>query len=331
MGIFSKSKWLLTVLLAAILLCGCGGPAASTPSGPQSPDSGAPGGFDVPGEDTAGEGAGVRNTDGLEGSYYNDFLRLTLILDGSGGCRLSGTEEAKGRYAAEGQTLTLTFDGKTETAVLDADGDIQFEGRKGYFFRDWNKWGITELETGTADYAASAAAEHTSITDNGDGTLRFRDFDNALAFTYPASMELSETELIGGDAVEDGKGGCVAGRNVTALYSTHKGTVDEFLEDYVRNFTFPDFTLLYDGVQSYERLTLLHEGIQGRLAAATLVIRGGGGAEIAVKVILYTSTYPDSTVNYICKTIFAPKETEGGVEALETAVTDMGAVRIVAQ
>ena len=76
----------------------------------------------------------------------------------------------------------------------------------------------------------------------------------------------------------------------------------------------------------FEGFTLLHEGIEGRLAAATLQMTDGE-QPIAVKSVLYTSTFADGTVNYICKTTLAPAEDEGALEALAAAVTDMGAVR----
>lgn len=285
--------------------------------------------YDVPGEDAADAGGEQENlqvvTDGLDGSYYNDYLRMTLVLDGAGGCTLTGGgADALGGYKrGEDGALALDFGARQETAAVDADGDITIEGLSGYFLRDWTFWGIT------ADEAAAAVPEkaaQTGVVDNGDGTLRFRDLENGVAFTYADGMAVLRDEIVGGVAVRSGAEGCVTGRNVTELYFTHSGTDDEFLEDYVKTFVFADFTQLYGTLANYDGFTLLHEGVEGRLAAAAVMLKSADAEDfLQAKAILYTSTYPDGTVNYICKTVFAPPD---ALAALEAAVTDMGAVRL---
>lgn len=327
----------LTLFLAlglALPLSACGSFHLRGPASPTEAETAAPlelsgllnAPVDVPGEEASAsdpvpEAAGAAQpTDGLEGSYYNDFLRQTLVLDGAGGCSMGG---AAGGYRAEDGTLTLRFGSREEKATVDGDGDITVEGRTGYFLRDWSFWHITPAEAGTA---SEAPALRSGSEDNGDGTLRFRDFENAVAFTYPAGMTLRR-EIIGGAAVSDGQGGAVTGRNVTELYATHSGSDDEFLTDYIKTFVFADFNMLYGALSGYERLTLLHEGIEGRLAAATLLLNGAeDGQSYRAGTILYTSTFADGTVNYICKTVIAP---EGAEDSLESTVTDMSAVRLV--
>ena len=324
------SSGIITILLAVCLLlslsaCGREADTESTeaPAVTAAPDASP---FDVPGEDARQDEAGTVQfvTDGLDGRYYNDYLRMTLVLDGAGGCALTGGGAgSSGTYTAAEGGLTLDFDTGRETAVIDGDGDITIEGRVGYFLRDWDLWGITEDEAGGTDPVPSP---QIGTIDNGDGTLRYRDPKNGVAFTYPADMTVLRDTLIAGTAVSDGESGCVTGRNVTELYSTHNGTDDEFVEDYIRSFVFADFEMLYGGLAGYDALTILHEGIEGRLAAATLALRSVGSDEfIQAKVIFYTSTYADGTVNYICKTVFAP---QNRLEALESSVTDMGAVRL---
>lgn len=322
-------KYLCLPLSVCLLLGACGGPAAPAPaaSEPEAAVAEPVPGYDIPGEEAvAPEPETVQVvTDGLDGSYYNDYLRMTLMLDGVGGCTLAGgSTDAVGHYTAdESGALTLDFSTRQETAAIDADGDITIEGRTGRFLRDWDFWGITEAE---AAVAAPERAVRTGVTDNGDGTLRFRDLENGLAFTFDASLTLLQSELLAGAGVSDGAGGSVTGRNVTAMYVTTSGGDDEFLEDYVKTFVFPDFEALYGKIEEYGTLQFLHEGIEGRLAAASLSLKTAGTEEpLLVKVILYTSTYPDGTVNYICKTVFAPAER---ADALAAAVTDMGAVRL---
>ena len=89
-----------------------------------------------------------------------------------------------------------------------------------------------------------------------------------------------------------------------------------------------DFSVLYGDILSYDSLEILHEGIDGRLAAATLKLNSTE-ENVAAKAILYTSTFADGTVNYIVKTVYVPATLSGGTEALSAAVTDMGAVRPV--
>lgn len=320
-----KFRKIIPVLAALLLLSACGeggAPSAASPSGTAHPTAQGRGGYDVPGEEP--EAAAVLVTDGLEGSYYNDYLGLTLTLDGAGGFLLRGSrEDRSGTYASEENVLTLLSGEGTETASIDADGDLIIEGRSGYFLRDWARWGITVAEAGPA-----LSGTRTGESDNGDGTSRYRDIENGVAFTHEQGMEVLRGALVGAVVVTDGNGAYVTGRNVTELYSTNSGTDDEFLEDYIRSFVFGDFAALYGEILSYDGLELLHEGIDGRLAAATVYLKSAED-EVAVKAILYTSTFADGTVHYIAKTVFAPAALSGGTEALSAAVTDMGAVRTV--
>lgn len=311
---------LLALCLAALCACGTGGaPAATEAPKPEV------GGYDVPGEDAVPqESAAPTDTDGLEGSFYNDYLRLTLTLDGRGSCALTGSgAERVGTYAAGDGALRLGFPDGDVLARADDSGSYTLDGFTGRFLGDWDFWGITASEVGTASLSVFSG---DSILDNGDGTLRCRDFASGVAFTFPADYSLDTGLLISAAAVRDGRGGCVTGRNVTDLCYAGGDDFDTILEDYVKTFVFADFDLLYGSLVGFESFTLLHEGIEGRLAAATLQMTDGE-TPIAVKAVLYTSTYADGTVNYICKTVFAPAESEGALEALAAAVTDMGAVR----
>ena len=317
---------LLLALCVCVLASACGSavtapPAETAAPGADSEPAAVPP-YDVPGEEMDAEKpveTGAQTvTDGLEGDYYNDYLHLTLTLDGSGGCVMAG---AAGSYTAADGALTLDFDGRQESAVIDGDGDITIAGRTGYFLRDWDFWGITEAETG----GNAVRSVRTGVSDNGDGTYRLRDFENAIAVTYPSGMTADRDAVLSGVAIGNGSGAFVTGRNVTELYSTHSGTDDEFLSDYLRSFVFADSAALYGSMEGYAELTLLHEGIEGRLAAATVTLQCGGN-NVYAKAILYTSTYNDGTVNYVCKTVFAADAAEA--DDVAAAVTNMGAVRL---
>ncbi len=320
MRCLKKLTALLLTLCLAAALCACGGDTPPAPSA--KPETGT---YDVPGEDAAPqESAAPADTDGLEGQFYNDYLRLTLTLDGQGNCALTGSgTERVGSYAEESGTLRLSFGDGEVTARPDGSRNYALDGYTGRFLGDWSFWGITAAEVGAQSLAVFSGE---NVIDNGDGTLRWRDFANGVAFTCPADLTVDTALLISAAAVRDGKGGCVTGRNVTDLCYTGGDDYDAILEDYIKTFVFADFDLLYGSMVGFEGFTLLHEGIEGRLAAATLQMTDGE-TPIAVKAVLYTSTFADGTVNYICKTVFAPADEEGALEALAAAVTDMGAVR----
>lgn len=322
MRLSNRLAALLLALCLAAALCACGDKTDPAASDAPKPDTG---GYDVPGEDAAPKAsAAPTETDGLEGQFYNDYLRLTLTLDGQGNCALTGSgTERVGTYAAADGALRLSFGDGELTARADSTGNYTLDGYTGRFLGDWGFWGITAAEVGSASLSVFSG---DSVIDNGDGTLRYRDFANGVAFTCPADMTVDTALLISAAAVRDGKGGCVTGRNVTDLCYASGDDYDAIMEDYIKTFVFADFDLLYGGMLGFEGFTLLHEGIEGRLAAATLQMTDGE-QPIAVKSVLYTSTFADGTVNYICKTTLAPAEDEGALEALAAAVTDMGAVR----
>ena len=280
----------------------------------------------VPGDESVSDAA----TDGLEGSYYNDYLRLTLTLDGRGNCTLLGLDtDAAGTYTQTADGLLLDFGTRQETAVPDARGDITIDGRTGFFLRDWDFWGISESEAGTQ---APAPDSGTETLMNADGSFRYRDYGSHVACTCAEGMEILPDLLSGAVTVSDGNGAYVTGRNVTESL-VQANTPDAYLDGYIAVFTVPDFKTLY-GISS-EATTetekqIFSDGTDGRLAAATLRL-SDGDRDVAVSIILYTSAYSDGTENYICKSYYAPADDAGRLDTLADAVTDMGAVRLKPQ
>ena len=274
------------------------------------------------GEEQAGTAAA--EADGLAGSYYNDFLRETLTLDGLGGCMFSSEEQrTAGSYTRDGTGLRVQLPDETLQAEPDGDGNLKLAGRRGSYLGNWDFWGISPQEAGLHAAAAMEDAEELPL---GGGRYRFRDLRCGVALTYTPPLEVLERQLIHAVAVTDGSGGYVSGRNVTESFLARSGSETEFLEDYIRTFVFADFDSFFGGVSAYEDLTLLEQSVDGRLAAATLRLRSDA-KEIDTRVLLYTSVYADGTENYICKTVFAPVGSTEQMEALLTGVTDLGAVR----
>ena len=323
-------KKAFVLLPAALLLLFAGCSQRPTPPEPELIDPPEPAvtvaDGAVPGDESVSDAA----TDGMEGSYYNDYLRLTLTLDGCGNCTLLGLDtDAAGTYTQSSDGLLLDFGTRQETAVPDARGDITIDGRTGFFLRDWDFWGISESEAGT-QAAVPGAGTETLMTP--DGSFRYRDYGSHVACTCAEDMEILPDLLSDAVTVSDGNGAYVTGRNVTESL-IQSNTPEAFLDGYITVFTIPDFRALY-GISS-EAITetekqIFTDGTDGRLAAATLRL-SDGDCDVAVSIILYTSVYADGTYNYICKSYFAPADDVGRLDTLADAVTDMSAVRMKPQ
>ncbi len=280
----------------------------------------------IAGEESAPPAEPAGETDGMEGSYYNDFLRETLILDGLGGCSISWPGGVMGgSYTAADGALTVFLSEIRLTAHADASGDLSVDGSPGRFLRDWDFWGITPAEAGIHPVNAMPDTEEVAL---GGGAYRYRDFPAGIALTYDESLQIAAGRIPGAVTVADGKGGYVVGRNVTQRYLSPGWSVAEFLEDYIRAEIFSDFAALFGPVASWDDMTLFSGKTAGRLGAGEVRL-SDGAQEIAARVILYTSTYADGTENYICKCIFAPAAKTAQLEALTSGVRDMGAARIV--
>ena len=188
--------------------------------------------------------------------------------------------------------------------------------------------GILELiSTGIAGVpAAAVSTAGTETLDNGDGTMRYRDFTNHIAFTCTDTMQILPGRLYGAVAITDGNGAYVTGRNVTDALSAFSGNAEDFLKDYVKAEILSDFDALYGGHTAETDFLVSSDDTAGRLAAGTLRI-SNADHDIAASVILYTSAYADGTENYICKTFFVPAAESSRQTDLAAAVTDMGAVR----
>lgn len=84
--------------------------------------------------------------DGLEGSYFNDYMDLLLIIDGWGCYEISGSISCTGTYSVNGDSIVFNISGTACHATRDSDGDLLFDVFTGYFLSDWEKWGITEAD-----------------------------------------------------------------------------------------------------------------------------------------------------------------------------------------
>ena len=320
----------ITILLLALclLLAACGKQAES--AHPQGPAPAAPWQPEaipaVAGEESAPPEEPVGETDGMEGSYYNDFLRETLILDGLGGCSISWPGGVMGGvYAAADGGIAVTLSDLRLRFTADAGGDLRIEGKTGRYLRDWDFWGITPAEAGIHPVTALPDTEEVAL---GGGAYRYRDFPAGLALTYDEALRIAAGRIPDAVTVADGAGGYVVGRNVTARYLTRSGNAGEFLEDYIRDSVFADFALLYGAVETYDGLRMISGKKDGRLAAGELRL-SGGGQEIAARVVLYPSAFADGTENFICKCVLAPAGETAQLDTLASGVRDMGAARIL--
>lgn len=249
------------------------------------------------------------------GSYYNSHTDVGLVLDSEGVFAMfSGETSVKGTYALRGDDVVFTSGTEETLARLDETGLI-FEDMPGVF-----------LPVGVAESFSALGVMlvgDREYTDNGDGTWQVCDYALELAFVYPGDMSAPEGLLTDAAVVWDGKSGYVVGRNVSADCS---GAEAEYMERYMASNVLADFQELYNVSGSFESSGLLQENIPGRLASAEGVIVTSA-ARYYVKVIMYTSTYSDGTINRICKAFYAPEGDTAAFNAIANGVTDMTAVR----
>ena len=322
---------LILPLCLLLLLAACGQRTAAPATAPKATATPVPWEPEtipvIPGEESAPPQTPSGEPDGLEGSYYNDFLRETLTLDGRGGCALSWPGGVMGGVYAPTETgLTVHLTDIRLDVYADERGNLAISGRQGSYLRDWDFWGITPAEAGIHPTNTLPDTEEYSL---GDGTYRYRDFAAGIALTYDETMQIVPGRLGGAVTVSDGQGGYVIGRNVTHAYLTRSGSVREFLEDYLRADVFSDCAALCGAVGGYDDLTLFDGGeAAGRLGAEEVRL-SVGTQQIVARVILYTSAFPDGTENFICKCVLAPAGATAQLDALAAAVRDMGAARIV--
>ena len=279
----------------------------------------------IAGDESAPPQTPVDASDGLEGSYYNDFLRETLTLDGHGACALTWPGGVMaGTYEPTESGCTVLLADFRIGVWADERGDLALEGKQGLYLRDWDFWGITPAEAGIHPTNTLPDTEEFSL---GGGAYRYRDYQNGLALTYDGALQIAAGRLPDAVTVADGRSGYVVGRNVTRRYLTSGRSAKEFLEDYIKADVFSDFASLYGATEDFEDLRILPGNEkQGRLAAADLSLSGNGRSALA-RIVLYASSFADGTENIICKCVFAP--TAEAADALAQTVRDMGAARIV--
>ena len=324
-----KNRILLLALclLLALPACGRGGTDAPAPASadatpaPWRPET-------IPaiaGEESAPPSVPVGETDGLEGSYYNDYLRETLTLDGRGACSLSwqGGEMGGTYRATDGEIVLLISDLRLRVSA-DARGDLSISGKTGRYLRDWDFWGITPAEAGVHPVSADPDTEEIALS---GGAYRFRDFAAGIALSYDGTLQIAAGRVRNAVAVADGKSGYVVGRNVTQSYLTRSGSAEEFLEDYIRTTVFEDCAALYGAAGASDDPRMISGKTGGRLAAGELRLNCVAG-EIAARVVLYVSSFADGTENYVCKCVFAPAAETAQLDALAAGVYDVGAARI---
>lgn len=249
------------------------------------------------------------------GSYYNSQMDMGLLLDSEGAFAMfSGGESVKGTYALRGDDVVFTSGTEETAARLDETG-LVFHDMPGVF-----------LPVGVAESFSAIGvmlSGDREYTDLGNGTWQVCDYALGLAFVYPGDMSAPEGLLADAAVVWDGRESFVVGRNVTRDCT---GAESAFLEGYMAGAVLADFRELYHESGSFESSSLLQENIPGRLASAEGVILTAQ-ARYYVKVILYTSTYSDGTVNLICKAFYAPEGDTAAFNAIANGVTDMTAVR----
>lgn len=247
--------------------------------------------------------------------FYNASGAGMLRLDGEGGFTLSVSGfSVSGAYSATEDEIVLALGGEEARLYPSAEGYI-LSGMAGIFLP------VEEKESFSA--LGVIAKSDREYTEESGGTYRLSDYTLQLSLRYPVSMAAPENLVADAVVVWDKASGYVCGRNVTENFF---GEAEDFMDDYMHNYVLPDFRLLYGKEGSFESLTPLNEGIAGRLASSEALIKGAE-ERIYVKCIMYTSTYSDGTVNYICKSFYVPEGDHDSLSSLTNSVVNMTAVR----
>ncbi|MBR2879742.1 MAG: hypothetical protein IKC02_03615 [Oscillospiraceae bacterium] len=249
------------------------------------------------------------------GGFYNSSTGALLRLDGAGEYVLSASGlYVSGEYSAGEDELVLL--GSGEEARLHPSGEgYVLSGMAGIFLPLEEKGKFSDL-------GVIAQSDREYMEESG-GTYRLSDYTLQLALRYPAGMSAPENLVADAVVIWDKASSYVTGRNVTELY---QGDAEDFMSDYMQNYVLPDFRLLYGKEGSFDSLTPLDEGIAGRIASSEALIKSEEES-IYVKCIMYTSTYSDGTVNYICKSFYVPEGDQDSLTTLTNSVVNMTAVR----
>lgn len=249
------------------------------------------------------------------GEYFNAEAACVLSLDGNGAFALTAAEGAlAGTYTSTETELLLSCGGE-ELRAFFSGGGITLSGMRGIFLPSESLTVFSEL-----GLIANCDREYG---ENGDGSRSLSDYGLQLGLQYPETMSAPENLIADAVVIWDGDWGYVVGRNVTEEFS---GEAEDFLSGYMTGRIPSDLRLLLGEAAELETTEMLSEGVAGRVASAEATA-SVGTARLYVKCIMYTSTYSDGTVNYICKCFIAPEGDQKTFNALANGVVNMTAVR----
>ncbi len=249
------------------------------------------------------------------GEFYNGSTGAVLRLDGAGGFDLAASGMyVSGSYSAFEEEIVLSSGGEETRIYPSAEGYVLL-GMAGIF--------LPTEETGSFSALGVIAKSDREYVEESGGVYRLSDYTLQLALHYPSAMAAPENLVADAVVIWDKASGYVTGRNVTALFG---GEGKSFMSEYMENYVLPDFRLLYGKNGTFDSLTPLDEGIAGRLASSEAVIKADD-ERIYVKCIMYTSTYSDGTVNYICKCFYVAEGDQSALSSLTNSVINMTAVR----
>ncbi len=250
--------------------------------------------------------------------FYNAAQELSLRIDGESFVLSRAGELVRGSCETQGNSLVLSWEGGEAAGTFDGDR-LNFPAIRGDF--------LPAEEAGSPGALGLLMHPQREYGPTESGVLRMRDYELELALDCPEDFALPEGIIADALVVRDSGLGCVTGRNVSGEFDG--GDAESFLENYMAEQLLSDARALYGGeAAEWRESGLLEENISGRLASAEGVLETGAGA-IYVKSIMYTSTYADGTVNYICKSFFAPEGDTAAFNALANGVVNMSAVRRV--
>ena len=317
----NRSVKIICLLCAAALLlslAACGDKGAVS-----SADNSTP--FDIPAANgTEGETIpGSDYAEELRARYYNDYLRLLLLLKLDGSYAFSGENApAGGTYAVSDGLLTLSGeDGANLSGSIDADGDLLIDGMTGYFLSDFEFWGIED----NVLPAGSAPAPGLEREELRGGLVRWRDFSRSIAFTCSSDVELTEIPGIRDTVITDGNANYVIGKNVSGIFTPSSSlTADVWLGDHMSYNVLGDIEKIYGGIGEIRSILVVPGDGEIQLASAQISVTLGD-REVESQAVLYPSNFSDGTGDIILKCFIGDSDS---FPTLAKAVTDMCALRL---
>ena len=220
--------------------------------------------------------------------YDNDELEVSLDFYDDYTFYLSDIYDVtEGTYYFDGEDFVLTLDDEILEGYIVEEGVLSIFDVDGFFYE-------VEYPTYTPDSSNRISIGDTEsqreYEDQGDGTIRYRDYNGDIAITYPDWMTNYEDDLMPGSVlIADTDGGFVLGLNVTDAYWNYEGYDEDFLME-LFNYEISDAIDQIFGTEwEASSLTLLENSQDNRVATGEVNFYGDNFDVMAAAKVYHTT------------------------------------------